>query len=75
MLPVRRFDIDRIGAVVGEFDPADFRLVAFQLFKPERRLPAGPECSADADSRTDSAAEPDAAAEAEADADPDPDPD
>ena len=44
MLPVRRFDIDRIGAVIGEFDPADFRLVAFQLrlFKPERRLPAGP---------------------------------
>lgn len=34
-----------------------------------------PECSADADSRTDSSAAPDAAAEAEADSDPDPDPD
>ena len=45
MLPVRRFDIDRIGAVIGEFDPADFRLVAFQLrpFEPEHRLAAGPD--------------------------------
>ena len=41
---------------------------------PEPDTASGdPECSADADSRTDSAAEPDAAAEAEADADPDPD--
>lgn len=43
---------------------------------PEPDTASGdPECSADADSRTDSVAAPDAAAEAEADSDPDPDPD
>ena len=43
---------------------------------PEPDTASGdPECSADADSRTDSSAAPDAAAEAEADSDPDPDPD
>ena len=43
---------------------------------PEPDTASGdPECSADADSRTDSSTAPDAAAEAEADSDPDPDPD
>ena len=43
---------------------------------PEADTASGdPECSADADSRTDSSTAPDAAAEAEADSDPDPDPD